>query len=89
MFGIHAGESTHKNRCDVKDDELESSWGPFQLNRRRGLGRQFEQETGLNVRDPSTIAAQTRWVARYIAKHGRRGVTSNWMGYHGDRNWQS
>jgi|GEM_PF-6506910 len=87
MFGIHAGESAHKNRYDVKDDELESSWGPFQLNRRRGLGRQFEQETGLDVRKSSTIPAQTRWVARYIAKHGRRSVTSNWMGYHGDRNW--
>ena len=91
MQGIRAGESGHRqngsnpNRAyDKKDDALESSWGPFQLNRRRGLGAQFERETGLDVRDPRTIAAQTRWVAEGLKKHGRRWL-SNWMGYHGDR----
>ena len=41
MEGIRAGESLHTNRYDVKDDAIESSWGPFQLNRRRGLGVEF------------------------------------------------
>jgi len=83
MEGIRAGESGHGSRYDVKDDAIESSWGPYQLNRRRGLGATFEKETGLDVRDPSTIPAQTRWVAQYIAKGGSLGA---WMGYHGPRN---
>jgi hypothetical protein len=83
MEGIRAGESGHGGRYDVKDDALESSWGPFQLNRRRGLGVQFEKDTGLDLRDPSTIPAQARWVAEYIK---RTGDTSPWMGYHGPRN---
>ncbi|SDA25008.1 hypothetical protein SAMN02799622_03532 [Methylobacterium sp. UNC378MF] len=91
MFGIRAGESgKRQNRnnpdaaYDKKDDALESSWGPFQLNRRRGLGVQFEKETGLDVRDRNTIPDQVRWVARGLAKNGRRWLR-NWMGYHGDR----
>jgi hypothetical protein len=83
MEGIRAGESGHGGHYDVKDDALESSWGPFQLNRRRGLGVQFEKDTGLDLRDPSTIPAQARWVAEYIK---RTGDTSPWMGYHGPRN---
>jgi hypothetical protein len=58
MEGIRAGESRHDKFYDKKDDALESSWGPFQLNRRRGLGVQFEKDTGLDVRDSSTIPAQ-------------------------------
>ena len=92
MHGIRAGESgKRQNRnnpdaaYDRKDDALESSWGPFQLNRRRGLGVQFERETGLDVRDRRTIPDQVRWVARGLAKNGRRWLR-NWMGYHGDRN---
>lgn len=84
MQGIRAGESGHRADYDKKDDAIESSWGPYQLNRRKGLGVQFEKETGLDVRDPKTIPAQTRWVAEFIAKGGRR-VLGNWMGYHGDR----
>src|SRR6185437_5887513 len=37
MEGIRAGESAHTSRYDIKDDARESSWGPFQLNRRSGL----------------------------------------------------
>lgn len=92
MEGIRAGESGHRHNrdnpaaaYDKKDDALESSWGPFQLNRRRGLGVQFEKETGLDVRDPKTIASQVRWIAQGLAKNGR-GWLRNWMGYHGDRN---
>ncbi|MCJ2053990.1 hypothetical protein [Methylobacterium sp. J-070] len=91
MQGIRAGESGHRQNgnnpagaYDKKDDALESSWGPFQLNRRRGLGVQFEKETGLDVRDPRTIPDQVRWVAQGLAKNGRSWLR-NWMGYHGDR----
>jgi len=88
MEGIRAGESLHTSRYDVKDDAMESSWGPFQLNRRSGLGVQFERDTGLDLRDPKTIPAQARWVAEYIK---RTGDLSPWHGYHGPRtadpNW--
>lgn len=83
MEGIRAGESAHSSKYDIKDDSLESSWGPFQLNRKRGLGVEFEKATGLDVRNPSTIPAQVRWVARYLKTH--HGNTSPWMGYHGPR----
>lgn len=82
MNGIRAGESAHSNRYDVKDDALESSWGPFQLNRRRGMGVQFERDTHNDLRDPKTIEKQAEWVADYLA---RGGSTRPWMGYHGPR----
>jgi hypothetical protein len=50
MEGIRAGESAHTGRYDVKNDSLESSWGPFQLNRRRGLGVEFERDTAAERR---------------------------------------
>ncbi|ACA15678.1 hypothetical protein M446_1152 [Methylobacterium sp. 4-46] len=82
MHGIRAGESWKNNKYDFKHDALESSWGPFQLNRRRGMGVQFEKETGLDLRDPKSIPAQVRWVAKYLA---RGGSTRPWAGYHGPR----
>lgn len=68
VHGIRAGESWRDERYDKRDDARESSWGPFQLNRRHGPGVQFEKDTGLDLRDRSTIPAQTRWVANYLAK---------------------
>jgi hypothetical protein len=59
MEGIRAGESGHKSTYDKADNARESSSGPFQLNRHGGLGNQFEKDTGLDVRDPGTIPAQT------------------------------
>ncbi len=82
MEGIRAGESLHRSSYDKKDDALESSWGPFQLNRRRGLGVTFEHDTGLDLRDPATIAAQARWVAQYLKRGGSLGA---WAGFHGPR----
>jgi hypothetical protein len=83
MEGIRAGESGHGSKYDVKDDDVESSWGPFQLNRRNGLGVEFEKDTGLDVSDPRTIPAQARWVANYIKAHN--GTNGQWMGYRGPR----
>jgi hypothetical protein len=91
MEGIRAGESAHGAKYDVKDDSLESSWGPFQLNRRRGLGVEFERDTAAqraklgfgDLRDPRTIPLQARWVANYIKRHG--GTNAQWMGYRGPR----
>ncbi|MCJ2023383.1 hypothetical protein [Methylobacterium sp. J-067] len=99
MHGIRAGESGHRqnrnNPAAAYDHNPgtpgrpESSWGPFQLNRLRGLGQQFERETGLDVRDHRTIAAQARWVAEFIAKQTRRNPNYSpfptWQGFHGRR----
>jgi hypothetical protein len=90
MEGIRAGESGHSNRYDKNDSAIESSWGPFQLNRMRGLGVDFERDTaaerarlGLgDLRDPRTIPLQSDWVANYIKQHGTNG---QWMGYRGPR----
>lgn len=96
MHGIRAGESGRRHNgsnpdaaYDKKDDALESSWGPFQLNRKRGLGQDFEKDTGLDVRNRSTIPQQARWVAEYIAKRRAQNPNWNpgqkWMGYQGDK----
>jgi len=88
--GIRAGESFHRATWyDKKDDALESSWGPYQFNRRRGIGVQFENETatirkrlGLgDLRDPRTIPLQTYWLAHYLHKHNFN--TGPWAGYKG------
>lgn len=94
MHGIRAGESLKRpGWYDRKHDALESSWGPFQLNRRRGLGVEFERDTadirkklGLgDLRDRRTIALQAEWVANYIANKGPRALR-HWMGYRGPVN---
>lgn len=84
LHGIRAGESGKRADYDIKSDSKEDSYGPFQLNRRGGLGAVFERETGLDARDPKTIPAQTRWVAELIKKRGR-GILRQWYGYRGDR----
>lgn len=100
MHGIRAGESGHRhNRGNPRAaydhnpgnaGVPEDSWGPFQLNRLRGLGQTFQRETGLDLSDPRTIPAQTRWVARYIAAQRRRNPNYSpyptWQGFHGLRN---
>jgi hypothetical protein len=80
--GIRAGESLRGAGYDRKDDAHESSFGPYQLNRRGGLGAEFERANpGLDVRDPRTIPAQTKFVVDYLIQH--RGDTSPWRGYKG------
>lgn len=95
MHGIRAGESLHSNAYDVKSDSREDSYGPFQLNRRGGLGAEFEKETGLDLHDPKTIPAQVRWAAEHIKKrlasNPNYNPGSEWYGYKGnrdaDRSW--
>jgi len=90
LHGIRAGESLHSNAYDVKSDANEDSYGPFQLNRRGGLGAVFEKETGLDLHDPKTIPAQVRWAADHIKKRMAADPDYNpgseWYGYKGPRN---
>jgi len=100
MNGIRAGESGHRhnngNPCRAYDhnpgtpSHPEDSWGPFQLNRRRGTGVEFEKATGLDLSDPRTIPDQVRFVARYLRKKFDKNPNyspfPNWQGFHGRRN---
>ncbi|MDR3461717.1 MAG: hypothetical protein P4L76_05305 [Beijerinckiaceae bacterium] len=90
MHGIRAGESGHGGSYDVGDINNGPAYGPWQLNVGPGrLGDKFQRETGLDLRDPSTIPEQTRWVARYIARRLKADPDYNpgreWFGYHGNR----
>lgn len=88
MHGIRSGESGHGSKYDVGDGG--SSFGPWQLHYgginpampHPGLGDQFTKETGLDARDPKTLPAQTRWVAKWLRTHSPVGT---WFGYHGNR----
>ncbi|MCJ2056853.1 peptidoglycan recognition protein family protein [Methylobacterium sp. J-048] len=89
MHGIRAGESGHGAGYDRAITAREQSYGPWQLNRKGGLGTEFERETGMDLTDPKTIPAQTRWVAQYIAR--QRKLNPNWSpgglwhGYRGNQ----
>jgi hypothetical protein len=87
MYGIVKGESLRGDRYDTNITKKEESYGPFQLNRMGGLGAVFEKETGLNLADPKTIPAQTRWVAEYLAQNPNMNVGGTWYGYKGDSDW--
>jgi hypothetical protein len=89
MYGIVAGESLHRDTYDTNISKKEESYGPFQLNRMGGLGATFEKETGLDLSDPKTIPAQTRWVAEYLAQHPNMNIGKTWYGYRGDSDWDS
>ncbi|GEM_PF-5898817 len=90
LQGIRAGESGHRADYDKNITAREESYGPFQLNRKGGLGAVFEKQTGLDLKDPRTIQAQAQWVARHIAEKFRRNPNYNpgseWYGYKGLRN---
>ena len=87
MYGIVKGESLRGDRYDTNISKKEESYGPFQLNRMGGLGAVFEKETGLDLADPKTIPAQTRWVAEYLAQNPNMNVGKTWYGYKGDADW--
>jgi hypothetical protein len=91
MMGSYAGESSHVPGHYDTNLNGEESYGPFQLNRRGGLGVDFERDTGLSLKDPSTIPAQAAWVAKHLREHpsdiskfhgyadrGRAMVESGW-----------
>ncbi len=87
MHGIRAGESGHRADYDRNVTPREESYGPFQLNRKGGLGQVFERETGLDLKDPRTIQRQAEWVARHIRKRLQANPgynpRSEWYGYKG------
>lgn len=87
MHGIRAGESGHRADYDRNVTPREESYGPFQLNRKGGLGTVFERETGLDLKDPRTIPQQAAWVAQHIRKkmaaNPRYNPGSEWYGYKG------
>ena len=87
MYGIVAGESGHGSNYDTNISSREESYGPFQLNRKGGIGVDFEKQTGLRLNDPDTIPAQAEWVAKYLAKNPNMNVGGTWFGYHGDTDW--
>ena len=87
MSGIGAGESGHGSNYDTNISSREESYGPFQLNRKGGLGVDFEKQTGLRLNDSNTIPAQAEWVAKYLAKNPNMNVGGTWFGYHGDTDW--
>ena len=87
MYGIVAGESGHGSNYDTNISSREESYGPFQLNRKGGLGVDFEKQTGLRLNDPNTIPAQAEWVAKYLAKNPNMNGGGTWVGYHGDTDW--
>ena len=87
MYGIVAGESGHGSNYDTNISSREESYGPFQLNRKGGLGVDFEKQTGLRLNDPNTIPAQAEWVAKYLAKNPNMNVGKTWFGYKGDTDW--
>lgn len=89
MYGIVRGESGHESIYDHNPgtkENPEDSWGSFQMNKLGGLGNNFQNETGLDVKDSKTLQAQTDWIAKEIAKRGggeeaRKWVASQWYGY--------
>lgn len=86
MYGIVRGESGHGDHYDKKIDSVEESYGPFQMNKKGGLGNVFQNQTGLDVADSSSLQRQADWIAKNIADRGggdaaRRWVASQWYGY--------
>lgn len=96
MSGIRAGESLRGSQYDVGDVRGRGgyhgggpAYGPYQLNVMPGaMGDRFQKETGLDLRDPKTIPAQTKWVANWLKNHP--DIANNparlhaiWHGYRG------
>ena len=78
MKAIFEGESNHIKGVYDAATRGEASYGPFQLNKHGGLGAQFQKETGRDPANPSSVQAQTSWVADYIKRN--RGPISQWKG---------
>src|SRR5665213_3081278 len=56
------------------------SWGPYQLYMGKGLGKDFQNQTGLDPRNPQTTQQQIDFSLDHAAKHG----WSDWQGWKGD-----
>ena len=85
MQGIRAGESGHGSKYDYNpNDPSGGAWGPFQMVGGGRMGTQFEKaHPGMSIRDPSTIPAQTAYVAKWIHEHPHANIHSTWFGYRG------
>ena len=70
----------------------EQSYGPFQLNIQGGLGNAFQQQTGLDIRNPANWQVGVAWILNWVKQngwdpgpgggmHGATGLGfSNWQG---------
>jgi len=82
-LGVAESEGLRENPDDgfqsdiiARDGNREQSFGVFQLYLGGGLGNEFESQTGLSVKDPSTIFQQIQWSMEYASKYG-------WSKWHG------
>jgi hypothetical protein len=83
MQGIYSGESAHKNRWDVGDVNDGGAYGPFQFNMGRGrLGDDFQRDTGLDPRNPSSLQSMADYTAKKLRSMRTRGQSpvSVWHG---------
>lgn len=65
----------------VKNGVREPSFGPFQLYMGGGLGNVFQQQTGLDPRDPTTFQRQIDFALDQASKGG----WGPWYGWKGDK----
>ncbi|TPV99659.1 MAG: hypothetical protein USCAAHI_00899 [Beijerinckiaceae bacterium] len=80
MRNIYASESLHKNSYDVGDPQFGGSYGPFQANMRPGAIGDLMLKAGIDPRDPRTIGAQAKFVAKWLKSHPGTNLASVWHG---------
>ena len=56
--GLNANPEEGWQSMVMRDGKREESYGPFQLYMGGGLGNVFQEQTGLDPRDPSTVTQQ-------------------------------
>jgi hypothetical protein len=85
MQGIRRGESARGSKYDYNPaDPSGGAWGPFQMVGGGRFGTQFEKaHPGMSIRDPSTIPAQTAYVAKWIHEHPHADIHATWHGFRG------
>jgi hypothetical protein len=68
--GLNANPAEGWQSMVVKDGKREESYGPFQLYMGGGLGNVFQEQTGLDPRDPSTVTQQIDFALDQATKSG-------------------
>ncbi|NDB58214.1 hypothetical protein EB001_07195 [bacterium] len=96
MYGIVAGESSHKNIYDRRitpQSSKDISFGPFQMNiyDKDMEGSVFQRKTGLSVQDPNSLQEQAYWVAKRIKQmeSNPSKIHGVWHGYKGNSDWNT